>query len=272
MFKKILRRENADYKFLGYLVLWMFVILFGMSIPGAKKIRYIVPMVPAAALVASYMFISPLQKGILSGIKEIFLNFCRWFPVGTGIFALVFWALSVQIAAFAMRVSGKQVPPLFEGYCLVTIFLMAVLTAAVWHVNARFKEGSVRDLTFMAIGAATFIIITVCIEKPISYSHNRTRPFVEKVETLQRQKQGEIVFYKITADGEAIKFMVNLDKPIKPQFINSPEAILNCKEPAYFIAKERGFRRLAQRCGTVSHSSCQRQNRSRRLRGIYFNL
>jgi hypothetical protein len=159
LFKKILRRENADYKFLGYLVLWMFVILFGLSIPGAKKMRYIVPMAPAAALVASYMFISPLQKGILSSIKEIFLNFCRWFPVGTGIFALVVWAFGARIIAFVAWISGRQLPSLLGGHYLTTIFLMVVLTAAVWRVKAGFKEGLVRDLAFITIGAATLIIM-----------------------------------------------------------------------------------------------------------------
>lgn len=96
----------------------------------------------------------------------------------------------------------------------------------------------------MTIGAATFIIITVCIEEPIRYSCNRTVPFVEMVETLQNPKQGEIVFYKISDDGDAIKFMVNLDQPIKPQFINSPEALLHCKKPAYFISKDKDFGNL----------------------------
>ena len=58
------------------------------------------------------------------------------------------------------------------------------------------KKTFARNLSLIAIGAATLIIITICIEKPISYSRNRTRPFVEKVESLQRQKQGEIIFYK----------------------------------------------------------------------------
>jgi 4-amino-4-deoxy-L-arabinose transferase-like glycosyltransferase len=241
LYKKILRRENADYKFFGYLILWMFVILLGMSIPSTKKMRYIVPMVPPAALLASYIFIGQRPKGLLSGLKEIFLGFCRWFPAGTGILALVVWVFGSQITAFAMWAHGKQLPSLFAGYYLVTIFLMAVLTAVVWHVNARFKEGPWRDLGLMIIGAVTFNIIIVCIGEPVEYDLNKSRPFVEKVETLQRQNQGDLVFYKISADGAAIKFMINLDKPVEPQFIRSPEAILNCKEPAYFISKEKDF-------------------------------
>jgi hypothetical protein len=167
LYKKILRRENADYKFLGYLILWMFVILLGMSIPSTKKMRYIVPMVPAAALLASYIFIAPLQKGILSGLKEIFLGFCRWFPAGTGIFALFVWVFGSQITAFALRTYGKQLPSLLAGYYLLTLFLMVVLTVAAWYVNTRFKEESWRNLGLMTIGAVTVIIITVCIEEPV---------------------------------------------------------------------------------------------------------
>ena len=244
LYKKILRRENADYKFLGYLILWTFVILLGMSIPSTKKIRYIVSMVPAAALLASYIFIAPLQKGILSGLKEIFLGFCRWFPAGTGIFALVVWFFGSQITAFAMWVSGKQLPSLLAGYYLLTLFLMVVLTVAAWYVNARFKEGPWRNLGLMTIGAVTLFIITVCIKEPIACDLDGTRPFVEKVEMMQQQNQGDLVFYKIGDDAEAIKFMANLDKPIQPKFVNFPEAILNCKEPAYFISKDKDFGNL----------------------------
>lgn len=45
--------------FAGMTVLagWMLVILIGMSIPGEKKTRYILPFVPAIALIASYPFL-----------------------------------------------------------------------------------------------------------------------------------------------------------------------------------------------------------------------
>jgi hypothetical protein len=245
LYKKILRRENADYKFLGYLVLWMVLILLGMSIPGTKKSRYIVPMMPAAALLASYIFIAPLQNGILSGLKEIFLGFCRWFPAGVAVFAFVFWAFGSPIMAFAMRTNSEHLPSLLAGYYLLTLCLMILLTAMAWHVNARFRNGQ-RDLALMAIGAAAFIIIILFINGPINYDLNSTRPFVEKVETLQRQNQGDLVFYKIRADAEAIKFMVNLDKPVKPQFIRSPDAILGYTVPVHFISKQEDFADLPE--------------------------
>lgn len=48
---------------------WMLVILIGMSIPGDKKARYILPMVPAIALIAAYPF---AQKIKMRGMVILF--------------------------------------------------------------------------------------------------------------------------------------------------------------------------------------------------------
>ncbi|MDO8303452.1 MAG: hypothetical protein Q7T18_09440, partial [Sedimentisphaerales bacterium] len=98
-----------------------------------------------------------------------------------------------------------------------------------------------------------------------NYRRDRTVPFVAKVLALQSQRPGDIVFYKIGSDSEAIKFMAAIDKPIKPQFINSPEAILSCKEPAYFIAMDKDFADLPKDVaphikrldsGKIGHDDC----------------
>ncbi len=234
LYKKILGQENADYKLLSSLVLWILIVLIGMSIPNTKKIRYVLPMIPAVALVGSYMFCDPMQKGILPGIKKIFLQFCSLFPLGTAITILAAWALNRRFEFL----SGANY--------FTVIVLTIILAAAALVLNIRFKESVMRDLVFTAVGTLTFIVIVVGIAEPIDYSRERTLPFVEKVESLRNRKPGDIVFYKINADSEAIKFMANLDKPINPQFINSPEAILNCKVPAYFIAMDKDFDALPQ--------------------------
>jgi 4-amino-4-deoxy-L-arabinose transferase-like glycosyltransferase len=250
MFKKIFKRENANYRLLACLVVWILVVLIGMSIPSTKKIRYVLPMIPAAALAASYMFIEPLEKGILSGVREIFLKFCCWFPAGAGIAALAIWALD------------KQYPALRDAHYLIVLFLMVALATAAHFLNTKLKEKSARALALTAVGVLTFIFVVVGIEEPISYSRDRTGPFVRQVEELRSQQPGEIVFYKISADGAAIKFMVNLDKPLKPQFIKTSDALLSFKIPAYFIAAKKDFDSLPQERvklladGKISHDDC----------------
>jgi 4-amino-4-deoxy-L-arabinose transferase-like glycosyltransferase len=229
LYKKIFGRENADYRLLGSLVIWILVVLIGMSVPSTKKIRYILPMIPAVALVASYMFIDPMQKGILPGIKKIFLQFCLWFPLGTVVVIIAAWATSEKFEFL----SGANY--------LATIILTTILAAAAWVLNHRLKESFMRDLAFMAVGTVTFIVIVVGINEPINYYLNITKPFVAKVEALRSQQPGEVVFYKINADSEAIKFTANLDKPFNPRFINDAEDILNFQIPTYFIAMKDDF-------------------------------
>lgn len=229
-FGKMLQRRNTDYTFLGYLLLWMAVVIFGLSIPGAKKIRYIVPMVPAAALIASYIFISPSKNDFLAIIKRFFLNACLWLPATALVVVATLWFISRQL--------GTN----FNACYPQTLLLMLVLVIFGRWLNVRLKQNRASyELALMFIGGTAFIGMIIGIVEPINYSRNRTGPFVQMVASLQRSESRGIVFYKMNPDGDAIKFMVNLDKPIKPQFIRSPKAVLNCKEQAYFIALEKDF-------------------------------
>ena len=233
LYKKIFGRENAEYKLLGLLVVWIFVVLIGMSIPGTKKIRYVLPMIPAVTLVASYMFVyRSHEKNILSGVKKIFLQCCSWFPLGTAIVIL------------AAMVVSKRFESLSGANYLTAIILTAMLALISWLLNTRFKDSDKWDLAFMAIGTVTFIVIVIGISEPINYYHSKTKPFVAKLEALQSRQVREVVFYKINADSEAIKFMANLDKPFKPCFIYDAKDIINYSIPVYFIAIRDDFNTL----------------------------
>ena len=230
LYKKIFRRENDDYRLLGSLIIWIFVVLIGMSIPGTKKIRYVLPTIPAVALVASYMFVyRSNEKNILSGAKKIFLYYCSWFPLGTAVVIPVLWAARGKFGFLS------------EIHFITVIVIAIILAIAVWVLNQRFKDSAIRDVAYTAIGTVTFILIIVGINEPINYYYNNTQPFVAKVETLRSQQPSEIIFYKIYPNSEAIKFMVNLDKPIKPHFICDANDIINYSIPAYFIALKDDF-------------------------------
>ncbi len=228
-FKEIFKCKNSDYRLIAYLVLWMLVVVLGMSVPGCKKIRYILPIIPAAALVASYMFVEPFRDDIVFGTKKWFLVFCSWFPLGTTIAILVTWVMN------------KQGFIHFEVNYLAVAVCSALLTISVYIVRRKYKEGFPCEFAFVAIAAVMFIVIKIGITDVRNFNRNRTRPFVQKVISLQKQQPGEIAFYKIGSDSDAIKFMANLDKPILPKFANSPETILSYNEPVYFISTNKDF-------------------------------
>jgi len=60
------RARNDDCVIpLTQLTAWAFIILVGISIPGDKKIRYVLPMAPALALLASYFFMTVIKRKII---------------------------------------------------------------------------------------------------------------------------------------------------------------------------------------------------------------
>jgi 4-amino-4-deoxy-L-arabinose transferase-like glycosyltransferase len=251
--KKIFARENGDYRLLGSLVIWIIVVLVGMSIPSARKIRYVLPMIPAVALVGSYLFVYPSRNNILSEVKKTFLQFCSWFPLGVVVFSLLAW------------VSSSRYRSLLGGNYPAAIIPAIILTIASWVLNIRLKNNNRKDLALLAVATVTSIIITICIVEPIDCYRNTTRPFVAKVEALRSQKSGEVVFYRIGADSAAIKFMANCDKQLKPQFVNNPTDILDFQASAYFIAAKGDFAALPKRVtskikvlcsGKIGHDDC----------------
>ena len=53
----ISKKKLLEWKFLLSCMGWILVILIGMSIPGDKKVRYILPIVPATSLIAAFLFV-----------------------------------------------------------------------------------------------------------------------------------------------------------------------------------------------------------------------
>ena len=58
----------------------MLVILIGMSVPGAKKIRYILPMAPAAALLAAYPFTLSNEADYFFWLRYAVIHLLLLFP------------------------------------------------------------------------------------------------------------------------------------------------------------------------------------------------
>ncbi len=53
---------SKEIKFLRMLIGWVLVIIVGLSIPGDKKIRYVLPMAPALALLCGYVLMMKKQR------------------------------------------------------------------------------------------------------------------------------------------------------------------------------------------------------------------
>ena len=249
----ILRRKDRNYEFIGYMVGWVLIVLIGMSVPSAKKIRYILPIVPALSLVAAYLLIDSSPKGILFMTRKTILAVCSFLP------------LLVSIAAVGILSFGKYFGLAVDVNFLIVLALLIALSIIARTLSKRLKGYPNQDMVSAVVGVTAFIIVSIGVVQPINATLECTRPFVEKVKLLQEEQPGDIIFYQIGPDTEDIKFMVNYDKPIMPIFINSPDELLKCRKNSYFIAKKQRFDHLPEDVkkrtqlrfeGRIGHRDC----------------
>jgi len=231
-FKDLLGRKNDDDILLGCLVCWILIVLVGMSIPSVKKARYILPIVPALSLVASYLLIDTTQKRILFEAKKICMFFCSSLP------------LAGAVATVGILLFGKYFGLSFSAHFLFALALLVSLIIITRILDKRLRGHYNRDFVTAAIGVSAFIIVNIGVAQPVNEILESTRPFVEKVKLLEKERPGDIVFYQIGPDTEDIKFVVNYDKPITPIFIKSPDELLQCPKNSYFITMKQSFDNL----------------------------
>jgi 4-amino-4-deoxy-L-arabinose transferase-like glycosyltransferase len=251
--RHILRRKDRNYEFIGYMVGWVLIVLIGMSVPADKKMRYILPIVPALSLVAAYLFIDSSPKGILFATRKIILSVCSFLPLlGT-------------IATAGILSFGRYFGLAADIHFLTALALLIGLSIIAGTLNKRLRGYPNQDMVSAVVGVAAFVIVSIGVIQPINATLECTRPFVEKMKLLLKEWPGDLIFYQIGPDGEDIKFMVNYDKPIMPIFIKSPDEILKCRKNSFFIAKKQSFDHLPEDMkkriqlrleGRIGHRDC----------------
>ena len=231
-FRDIRRRRSDDDNLLGSLAVWVLIILVGLSIPTAKKTRYVLALVPALSLIGAYLLVDVSPRGILLKAREGFLRFCSRCPpfVALAVLALFFYARWFQ--------------PSWQAHYLGVLGLLALLALFGRKAVAKCKGRPERDVVSLAIGVAVFVVVAVGIASPLSYSLEKSRPFVRQIEALHEATPGTIVFFRVGPDAEDIKFTVNLSNPLEPQFVSSLDPLWNAPGTHYVIAKEKVFRAL----------------------------
>lgn len=207
------------------LLAWTFIILIGMSIPGDKKTRYILPALPAIALYASTLFLAtPAEKGLFFFRKMIF-SLLTFFP-------LIFAAITLYAFFYLNQHHlDLHLPYLYTILCL---FVMLI-------INLYFFSHQTLIVFNAALG---FVITFISIVEPITLYMDRAHDFVTAIERERLQQRNDLVFYLEHPDGLAIKYLINMQKRENPQFIQSQDDLLKFSHPAYFVTSAHSFTTL----------------------------
>jgi 4-amino-4-deoxy-L-arabinose transferase-like glycosyltransferase len=249
--KKIFKRQTINDRLPGHLVLWVVIVILGMSIPGAKKTHYILPVVPALSLLASYMFVRMESEGLAARAKDIFLAVCSMLP----------FAAMVATAASCIPnkyfISNPVLPAVVT--MILVLGLIAIRLSRTLKQHLRNSSGAV------PVAALSFIIFNIGVVDPMVYVYERTKPFVKKMESLLQSQPGTIAFYRIGPDEEDIKFVANASRLLSPLFIDNAEDLLRQPSRTYCIARQKDFDHLPEEIvqkmqivlhGKIGHRNC----------------
>jgi 4-amino-4-deoxy-L-arabinose transferase-like glycosyltransferase len=228
---------------LFYLVGWALVVLAGLSIPDTKKIRYILPMVPAISALAAYPFCEALYP---HGLRA-------WTQLRLIVEKLLLVLPAVALAALwkAFQYAQDEVVPLHIPFLAVAFLLIvtqALMSGLQWRKPARTKTISV-----LCGSAFTVWMLNLLVVEPAKQAIHDTHQFVARVEALRLKKPGNIAFFRVGKDGSAIKYLVNLDYDLQPEFLMTPAEINTlATNPVYLILSDENLP-LAQQSTRVQH-------------------
>jgi 4-amino-4-deoxy-L-arabinose transferase-like glycosyltransferase len=252
--KPIFKRIDRDHGFLASLAVCMLVILVGLTMPAAKKMRYILPIVPFASLLVAYLFVCISPNAFLRRMREALLSLLLWLPAGlVGAFVLVM----VFSPQFELHMTARKLL-LPAGSLLATAI-------SAFVVSRRIQVTSVRQLTLVALATLAFNIFNSGLVESLTVSHGSSSAFIAGLESLRKQQPGPLIFYRIGPDGEDIKYVANLDYAVLPSFAQSSGELLTQNATAYIVAFAAEFADLSPMVaaesdillrGSINHKKC----------------
>lgn len=223
----------ADWPLLYALAGWLLVILLGMTIPGDKKIRYVLPMVPAAALLAAYVFVVPFGRPYFAVIRAVLLRSLIFLPL--------FFAVVIEVISYYATQRHFVIAIHYHSVCFVMVLVQIALFLAVRQARNR---KHILDLSVLLLATLSFTLFFVMVMEPIEQRIERARDVIVNIETQRLQQHAQLVFYKERPDGFAIKYLIHMPREEKPLFIETEEALLQMTSPAFFVTSKDDFEAL----------------------------
>jgi 4-amino-4-deoxy-L-arabinose transferase-like glycosyltransferase len=219
-------------KLLFQLLGWMLVILIGMSIPDGKKVRYILPVVPALALLAAYPFAAYSSQRYFVVLRKIMSGLLLISPL---LFLLLTMLVEYKLnhQTFSIRIDFKITYSLF-------VLLQAASLSAFYFPNIEKREKF-----FITIAALGFALANMMVFEPIQIYFDRARDFVFATEKQRIEDKAQLVFYRESPDGLSIKYLLNKTSRDQPVFLKDQQALMNFAGSAYFVMSEEYYKELA---------------------------
>ncbi|OPA89541.1 glycosyltransferase [Pseudomonas fluorescens] len=200
------------------------LVMVGLSIPQAKKARYVLPMLPMAAMIAAYPF-QATHGRLFAWLRRLML---------------AIWTLLPALLIVGLLLARKRYPePLSDlGWVFGVLGALQALTLlALFLPRARPVVPA-----FVAVLAVwgTYIAVVEPLEREV-YD---TRTFTLRVHEQVMQQRAPLVLHGLGKDAKAIKYMVNLDCDRVPLFTQQTSDLKQLPGPAWLVMSQADYEGL----------------------------
>lgn len=222
------RRGDSASRLVIGCALAALVVMVGLSVPQAKKARYILAMAPLAAIIATYPFSLGGQRfaALLRGLQQ-------------GI-----WLLLPALLLLGLWLGWRRYPqalqPFTERAVLCAIGLVLLQVFALSRLIWRHRRAELLALAAVLALWGSYILLIEPAERQL-YD---TREFSLAVDSQVTGDAVPLVLYGMGRDARAIKYMVNLDHDAQPLFADTPARLAALPGPYYLMLDERLAARL----------------------------
>lgn len=227
------RRQPSQALKLMYLCAFAgLTVMVGLSIPQAKKARYILPMLPMAAVIAAYPF-------------QVHSGRCFWWLRGL---ILALCCLVPGMLLVGLLVARPRFPEALRdiGPILVVLGLLQLISLPLL-LRPRLRLYGVSACAVLAV----WVGYVGVIEKAERTLYD-TRHFAQAVRDVTVTDRAPLILHAMGKDAKAIKFMVNVDADLRPVFTDSAEQLLALQGPANVVMSNNDFQKLhASRLGQL---------------------
>ncbi|WP_376739174.1 ArnT family glycosyltransferase [Pseudomonas fluorescens] len=221
------KEAGPALRLVRYCVAAGLIVMIGLSVPQAKKARYLLPMLPMAAIVAAYPFY--ITQGRL-------FAWLRWLMQGL-------WLLIPSLLIVALLVVRQRFPE--EVAHLTSLFIMLgvlqVIALAALK-QPRWRAQRAQTLAVCAVLALwSFYILQF---EPVQRQLYDTRTFSREAFERVQEDPAPLVMHGMGKDAKAIKFMVNIPQDLHPVFTDSPAELEALKGPAWLMMDLNAYKTL----------------------------
>ncbi|KPN90502.1 ArnT family glycosyltransferase [Pseudomonas nunensis] len=218
------REAGPSLRLVQYCAAAGLIVMLGLSIPQAKKARYLLPMLPMAAIIAAYPFqvIHGRLFGLLRGLMQ-------------GL-----WLVIPGLLIVGLLVGQRRFPDMLSSLTPILIVLGVLQVIAL---AALFRPAWRAQM--LAFGAVLGLwSVYILVFEPVERQLYDTRSFSRVAFAKLQQDPAPLVLFGMGKDAKAIKFMVNIEQDLQPVFTESVQELETIKAPVWVMLDQSDYKVL----------------------------